>query len=102
MPVPLFLWKLVFDSKLNQAIVFVSVNHYVQFKKVGTSEIKQSLCPQDSSSLCENHRWHFPERKKIVKGILYCCTYQSLRQKIPWIKQYDTDPTVLINNIVNN
>ena len=102
MPVPLFLWKLVFDSKLNQAIVFVSVNHYVQFKKVGTSEIKQSLCPQDSSSLCENHRWNFPERKKIVKGILYCCTYQSLREKIPWIKQYDSDPKVLINNIVNN
>jgi len=97
MPVPLFLWKLVYDAKQNRAIVFVSVNHYVQFQKSGTSEMLQSLCPQDSYSLCESHRWNFPDRKKIKKGILYCCTYQSLSEKIPWIKQYDTNPNVLIN-----
>ena len=98
MPVPLYLWKLVYDAKQNRAIVFVSVNHYVQFFKPGTSEIQQVLCPQDPNSFCEDSQWNFRHRKKIAKGILYCCTYQSFLQKVPWIKQYDSNPNVLINN----
>ena len=91
MPVPLFLWKVVHDPVSNAAIVFVSLNFY--------TEPSQSLCPQNESNLCENSRWDFPKRNRISKGKLYCCTYQSLKEKIPWIKQYyPKEPTGILHN----
>ena len=88
MPVPLFLWKLVFDPLQNKAIVFISLNYYAR---------QESLCPEHESSLCEENSWDFPQRNQFKKGVLYCCSYQSLKTKIKWMNNYQ--PSGILNNI---
>ncbi len=75
-PVPLYVWKLIFDPDQDKAMVFVNVNQLFNTEQVG------SLCPQDGPNLCSENGWIF---KDSLKGVLYCCTYRSFKQKIPWI-----------------
>lgn len=87
-PVPLYLWKLVYDPGANQAMVFVNVNHVVP---------KASLCPQDDTGrFCEENRWIFPgNRQQISSGVLQCCKYQSVKLKIPWLMELDANVGIL-------
>lgn len=78
-PVPLYFWKIVEDASSNRAIAFVGVNHPFESAPV-------SLCPQDEADLCEKQGWVFPNRHNTHQGHLYCCTFQSLAENIPWTK----------------
>jgi len=86
-PVPLYFWKLVFNPDQNQAIAFIGINHPI-LKDIDGIPIKYDLCPSESESLCEDMGWKFRNRNKAKKGLLYCCSYQSLRLKIPWILNF--------------
>ena len=86
-PVPLYFWKLVFNPDQNQAIAFIGINHPI-LKDIDGIPIKYDLCPNESESLCEDMGWKFRNRNKAKKGLLYCCSYQSLRLKIPWILNF--------------
>lgn len=78
-PVPLYLWKLV--SHEDKAMAFVTVNNPM----VGNEDMANfNICPDDDPDLCEDHGWLFPTRKKANKGLLYCCSYKSLKKVIPW------------------
>jgi hypothetical protein len=39
-----------------------------------------ALCPD----ICRTSGWHFPHKNDAEKGFLYCCSYQSFKQSIPW------------------
>ena len=86
-PVPLYFWKIVFNPDQNQAIAFVGINHPL-LKNIDGIPLKYDLCPNESESLCEDLGWKFRNRKKAKKGLLYCCSYQSLGIKIPWILNF--------------
>lgn len=92
-PVPLYVWKLIYDAVHHKAMVFVSFNF------VTREAVVNSLCPQQSENLCEEYLWSFPNRKKVSKGLVYCCSYQSFKQKIPWIQDIPNDVGILPNKI---
>ena len=79
---------MVTDSK---AIAFVATN-FVDDQPL------EHLCPDDHENLCEEALWIFPRRNEARKGLMYCCTYQSIRKSIPWIKHYDN--VGLLTNII--
>ena len=88
------IWKLVHDPITNQAIVFVGVNNpHVNAKEI--SDRGLILCPNESLDLCSNLGWNFRHRKDVIKGFLYCCTYQSAKASISWMPELD-DPEPLV------
>ena len=89
LPVPLYFWKLVYDKQLKQATVFVVINH--PLLKENDIPIIYDLCSSESETLCEDLSWNFRTRKKAKKGLLYCCSYQSLKKKIPWLENLTTN-----------
>jgi DNA/RNA endonuclease G (NUC1) len=91
--VPLYFWKVVHDVSTNEAIVFVTINkpNIEESDEIPTG---LNLCGHDPSSLCEESGWNFRHRKKSSKGILYCCTYTSLKLTLPWIMDL-TNPGLL-------
>ena len=84
LPVPLYFWKVVFDEDSNHAIAFVVINH-PKIEMDGDIPLKYDLCPSESATLCEDQSWKIRSRKSAKQGLLYCCSYQSLKKKIPWL-----------------
>ena len=90
-PIPKYVWKLVYaDSK---AIAFVGTNF------VNETITVENFCPQDDANLCEETSWNFRDRTSAQKGYIYCCTYQSIKRSIPWIKHYDDNVGLLTNTV---
>jgi hypothetical protein len=50
------------------------------------------LCPD----ICDSAEWSFPNKKVAEKGFLYCCSYQSFKDSIPWVDFLD-NPAILVN-----
>jgi hypothetical protein len=88
-PVPLFYWKIVYDADADAAIVFVGVNSPEVSDEL-RSELQ--LCPD----ICDSAEWSFPNKKVAEKGFLYCCSYQSFKDSIPWVDFLD-NPAILVN-----
>ena len=88
-PIPKYVWKLVVTN--SKAIAFVITN-FVDDQSL------EHLCPDDQDNLCEEALWTFPHRTEAQKGLMYCCTYQSIQKSIPWIKHYDN--VGLLTNII--
>jgi hypothetical protein len=86
-PVPLFYWKLVHDPEENKAIVFVGVNSPRLYEQIPEDLI---ICPD----ICETYHWNFPNKNVSEKGFLYCCSYQSFKQSLPWIN-FLSNPGIL-------
>ncbi|XP_059091917.1 uncharacterized protein LOC131887344 [Tigriopus californicus] len=88
-PVPEFLWKLVYHPQLNQAIVFIGLNNPF-FEGDPDQEIQ--ICPD----ICASEKWFFLYQKNIAKGYLYCCSYADFKAAIEWIPDLG-DPDILEN-----
>ena len=88
-PVPLYFWKLVFDENFTHAIAFVAINHpkIREIEDGDSIPLRYDLCPSESATLCEDQSWKIRSRKSAKKGLLYCCSYQSLKKRIPWIPE---------------
>ena len=93
-PVPLFFWKIVHDEVDNAAVVFVGINSP---ELTGDLRDEYQLCPD----ICESAKWNFPNKGVADKGFLYCCSYQSFKESIPWIDFLD-NPALLVNHPVTH
>ncbi|KAG8223868.1 hypothetical protein J437_LFUL005432 [Ladona fulva] len=76
LPVPEYVWKVVIDEENSEAVGFVLVN-----KPASCSPSKEKpLC----NDICHNIMWvTWSSRTDSRKGIIYCCSLNSLRKIIP-------------------
>ncbi|KAK7792454.1 hypothetical protein R5R35_013850 [Gryllus longicercus] len=80
-PVPKFLWKVVYDEKSKKGIAFVVLND--PFPKAIDSD--DELCP----NICKESGWNDNRWRRISRGYLYCCEVKELKKFVPYVPKYD-------------
>lgn len=74
--VPKWMWKIIKDKDNDEAIAFVTFNN--PFRRPNSKEM---LC----TDICGSIGWNYKEFKTIKNGYTYCCTVESLMEKIDFI-----------------
>lgn len=88
LPVPKFVWKIMYDENEGTGIAFVSLNN--PFAEGITDE--DVLC----DDVCDRYGWGSKFYSDISKGYIYCCDVNQLREVI------DTIPRIKVNGILRN
>lgn len=70
LPVPKYIWKIIYSSDTKKAIAFVNLNNPF----VDSVKPADYICP----NVCKNHGWVNAEWDKKEKGIIYCCEVKEL------------------------
>ncbi|XP_040566331.2 salivary protein Tsal1 [Lepeophtheirus salmonis] len=89
-PVPKLIWKILFNPRREEAIVFIGSNNPFL-------EQIETVCPD----LCEDTHWNdFLEHRRfeVSKGYLYCCSYHSVKKVISWLPDLG-NPFILQNRV---
>ncbi|XP_063232339.1 uncharacterized protein LOC134536537 [Bacillus rossius redtenbacheri] len=82
LPVPKFLWKVVYDPSARAAIAFVTLND--PFLEGGL-RVEDRLC-EDS---CRDHGWQFASQHSATLGHTYCCDVRHLRRRVSYLPSID-------------
>lgn len=81
LPVPKFIWKLVYSPKTRRAIVLISLNN--PFVK-DTSEIDK-ICVD----ICKQYGWAQENWEKFDRGVVYCCEYETFTTVVQTVPEID-------------
>lgn len=73
LPVPKYIYKIVYSPATKKGIVFISLND--PFAKVTANDY---LC----TDICDKYGWANPLFKQAEKGIVYCCDVNDFNKKI--------------------
>lgn len=74
LPVPKFIYKIVYSTSTKKAIVFVTLNNPF-VKSVSNNEY---LC----NDICDKNGWGNSLFKQITKGLVYCCDVKQFMEKV--------------------
>ncbi|KAF2895398.1 hypothetical protein ILUMI_10778 [Ignelater luminosus] len=77
LPVPKFLWKIIYLESTKEGIALVSLNDPF-IKKISNEHI---LCPD----VCNEYGWISKKWKNIAKGYMYCCDIRILQKTVKTI-----------------
>lgn len=83
-PVPKYLWKVVYDPMTKQGISFIISNN--PYLPLGS---KILLC----EDVCQKYNWSTPKIAivftNITRGLTICCTFSDLRKTVPHVPFLD-------------
>ncbi|XP_044258702.1 uncharacterized protein LOC123007458 [Tribolium madens] len=74
LPVPKFLWKIIYSKQLRQAVVLVNLNNPF-VKEIVTEHF---LCP----NICSKVGWGAGSWSNYQRGFVYCCDYKQFVDKV--------------------
>lgn len=77
LPVPKYLWKIVYNERTREGIAFVAINNPF-LDEVYDSDI---LC----TDICDDYNWSHANFGNIKKGYVFCCNVLDLKEVVPTI-----------------
>lgn len=86
LPVPKYIWKIVYSKTTKQAIVLVSVNN--PFETLDSSDF---FC----KDICGRVGWSSAVWKQIAKGFVFCCNYEEFAHAVA------TAPTLAVTGVLH-
>lgn len=90
LPVPQWVWKVVYEPHVKEGIVFILVNNPYHLKFAGC----RCVCPQTKWTLAWN-------RRDRSKGYIYCCTVENFRSVFPGLPQFEVTGLLTKNRPYN-
>lgn len=70
LPVPKYIWKILYDSENNKGIVFIVINNPFEFVQ------KQEFC----ENICKRANWHGQNWSNITAGYVFCCSVNDFQK----------------------
>lgn len=73
-PAPKYIYKIVYDEQLKEAIVFIVINNPF----LNNIPAKDIFC----ENVCKKTGWDKSQWSRIQQGFLYCCEYASFKRNV--------------------
>lgn len=88
-PVPKIMFSLVYDAFQKSAIIIVTINNpYIDYL-----DEDYYLC----NDICDKVGFNFRNRRHFDKGYSYCCSYDSMKNIIPYLPKLEVHNLISFN-----